>query len=281
MFLIKLGVLFLLPLRAIGVYRSPGETQFRLKAVPGARHLRLRRRLDANYAGQEAEIWADGRLVGHFPPVDVNTSRRWREIAIDLPTTSVNRKGEVEFTIKALARPGTSQPGDSVFTAFNYELWTEVPTELFAEGYLPTDVHASDGTFSDRVRITFNPVAGAAVYRVFRCQDEEGSCGRPVGFPKTGVFDDRKAVPGQTYYYRVRACTSTTCGEFRPVDQGYKGIGARPDVPGDIRATDGQYNDRVQITWTAVDNATLYRIFRSYHRQYLWFTDWLYKARYL
>jgi len=249
-------------LQAVGIYRPPGEAHFRLRAVPGAKHLRLRRRMDANFAGQEAEIWADGKLVGRFPPEDLNSDRRWREISIDLLSTTVKRGGEIEFTIKALPRPGITLPGDSLFTAFTYELWTEVSPQLFADGFLPTGVTATDGTFSDRVRLTFNPVAGAAVYRVFRCQSPEGACGLPIGFPKNGVFDDKKALPGQLYYYRVRACTSTICGAFTTADQGHIGIGARPDTPLNIKATDGSYDDRVQLTWTAVGNATVYRVFR-------------------
>ena len=250
------------PLRAIGVYRSPGESQFHLNAVPGARYLRLRRRLDAKFPGQEAEVWADGNLVGRFPPEDQNVDRRWREIAIDLQPLTVKRDGQIEFTIKALARPDVATPEDSVFTAFTYELWTEVPPQLFADGYLPTHVQATDGTFSDRVRLTFSPVAGAAVYRVFRCLTSEGECGLPIGFPKTGMFDDKKATPGRTYNYRVRACTATTCGDFSAADQGHIGVGARPDRPVNLKATDGVYADRVQLTWTAVDNATVYRVFR-------------------
>ena len=156
-------------LRAIGTYRLPGEAHFRLRAVPGAKKLRLRRRLDAKFPGQEAEIWVDGELVGRFPPEDKNIDRRWRETAIDLRPSIVKRSGVVDFTIKALAKPDAPLPDDSYFSAFAYELWTEVPPQLFADGFLPTDVKATDGAFWDRVRVTFNPVAGATVYRVFRC----------------------------------------------------------------------------------------------------------------
>ena len=245
-------------LRAIGAYRPPGEARFTLSAVPGSRHLRLRRRFDANIPGQEAEIWADGKLVGRFPPEDQNSARRWRETAIDLAPLIVKHNGEIEFTVKALAWPGESE----LFSAFTYELWSEVPPQLFADGFQPTGLTATDGTFSDRVRLTFDPVAGAVVYRVFRCQAAEGACGAPIGFPKTGVFDDKKALPGQAYYYRVRACTTTSCGDFSMADQGYIGLGVRPDAATGLRATDGTYTDRVQLTWTTVQNAIMYRVFR-------------------
>jgi len=112
--------------QAIGVYRPAGEAHFRLRAVPGAKHLRLKRLLDADYAGQEAEIWVDGNLAGRFPPVDRNSDRRWHEIGIDLSPSNVAWNGELAFTITALTWPGFEQPEDSKFTAFTYELWTEL-----------------------------------------------------------------------------------------------------------------------------------------------------------
>ncbi|MCK5360937.1 MAG: hypothetical protein KAJ95_09950, partial [Gammaproteobacteria bacterium] len=85
----------------------------------------------------------------------------------------------------------------------------------------PTGIKATDGTFSDRVRVTFNPVAGAKVYRVFRCLSAGQTCGSPIGFPKTGTFDDTKGVPGTVYYYRVRACNATACSLFSAFNKGF------------------------------------------------------------
>ncbi len=208
--------------QATGVYRPPGEAHFHLRTVPGATRLRLRRRLDADHAGQEAEIRVNGYLAGRFPPEDRNSERRWREISIDLPPPADNRSGKVEFTITALARPGILPPEDSTFTAFTYELWTEVSPQLFADGFQPTGIKATDGNFSDRVRVTFNSVPGAVVYRVYRCLTTAEKCGSPIGFPKTGVFDDKMTVSGQVYYYRVRACTRATCGKYSIADPGYR-----------------------------------------------------------
>jgi len=127
----------------------------------------------------------------------------------------------------------------------------------------PTGIRASDGTFTDRVRVTFNLVAGATVYRVFRCPDNGNTCGLPVGYPKTGTFDDRKAIPGIVYYYRVRACSPTDCGKFSVANTGFvSAASAAPAVPTGINATDGIYVNRVNLTWNAVNGATTYRIYR-------------------
>ena len=133
---------------------------------------------------------------------------------------------------------------------------------MFADGFQPTGVKATDGTFLKRVRVTFNPVPGAAVYRIFRCPVDGQTCGWPIGFSKTGSFDDKKAVAGQVYDYRVRACTVITCGKFSAADEGHIGIDDRPAIPTGINATDGAFENRVEITWNAVDGATVYRVFR-------------------
>ena len=145
-------------------------------------------------------------------------------------------------------------------TAFEDIGWPQMsgtPDELDK----PTNIRATDGTFSDRVRITFNTVAGATVYRVFRCLTTAGNaCGSPIGFPKTGTFDDTKGVAGTVYYYRVRACDATSCSKFSVANTGF--ASAAPAKPTNIRATDGTFADRVRITFNTVAGATVYRVFR-------------------
>jgi hypothetical protein len=119
----------------------------------------------------------------------------------------------------------------------------------------------------DHVRITFNTVSGAIVYRVFRCLTKGQDCGSPIGFPKTGLFLDKKATPGVVYFYRVRACTSTTCGLFSVANSGFRKVEATtPARPTGIRATDGDFADRVRLTFNTVPGATVYRVFRCLTR---------------
>lgn len=127
----------------------------------------------------------------------------------------------------------------------------------------PTGIMATDGTFADRVRVTFNTVAGATVYRVFRCISAGQTCGSPIGFPKVGSFDDTKGNPGTVYYYRVRACTSTTCGKFSSANTGFSSTDpVAPAKPTGIKATDGTFPDKVRVTFNTVTGATVYRVFR-------------------
>ncbi len=121
-------------------------------------------------------------------------------------------------------------------------------------------INATDGTFTDFVRLSFNPLEGTSSYRVFRCPDLGETCGSPVGFTKRDFFNDMKAVPGQLYYYRVRACTTSACSPLSQADAGFSGI--TPPRPTMVRATDGLFSDHVMVTFKQVNGASLYRIFR-------------------
>ncbi|MCP5450036.1 MAG: hypothetical protein H6972_05655 [Gammaproteobacteria bacterium] len=93
-----------------------------------------------------------------------------------------------------------------------------LPREVPADGVIlpaPTGVDASDGTFTDRVRITWNPVTGATFYEVYR--DESFRIGSPNGT----AFEDTGVAPGVTYAYAIRACNDAGCGTFGPSDEGF------------------------------------------------------------
>ncbi|QQS53457.1 MAG: hypothetical protein IPM89_11280 [Candidatus Competibacteraceae bacterium] len=78
----------------------------------------------------------------------------------------------------------------------------------------PTGVDASDGTFADRVRITWNAVAGAIAYEVYRD-------GFLLGSPTGTAFEDTDVAPGATHAYTIRACNAKGCGGLSNSDDGY------------------------------------------------------------
>jgi hypothetical protein len=129
------------PVSAVGtgVYRAPGPAIFLLRADPTSTRYRLRRRLDAGLAGQRATVLVGGETVGSFPAIDVNNARRWREIDIDL-SAQVASAGELIITVVAETGPGAGTQG--TFTAFRYELWTDQPLGIFADGFESGDLSA-------------------------------------------------------------------------------------------------------------------------------------------
>ena len=126
---------------ATGVYRPPGEASFVMRADPVATRYRLRRRLDAGVAGQRATILVGGVPVGSFPPVDANEARRWREVDVDLSAQVASAE---ELAITVIAEPGPPTGDEDTFTAFRYELWTDNPTWVFADGFESGNLSAWD-----------------------------------------------------------------------------------------------------------------------------------------
>ncbi|MBP7725960.1 MAG: hypothetical protein KA136_01130 [Candidatus Bipolaricaulis sp.] len=77
-------------------------------------------------------------------------------------------------------------------------------------GYLPapTGVQASQ-IYADRIVVTWDPVPGATYYQVYRDVTPDGEFEIVANNVTATSFEDRTAVPGTLYYYRVRACHAT------------------------------------------------------------------------
>lgn len=135
----------------------------------------------------------------------------------------------------------------------------------------PQNVQASDGTYSDRVRITWSPVTGAARYEVHRATSLDGTY-ELIGETTTTTYDDMAVTVGTTYWYKVRAWNVLGYGPFSEPDSGYAsaagggGGGGGTQLPGQVRgvsASDGTYPDKIRITWNSVSGAKTYRVYRS------------------
>ncbi len=88
----------------------------------------------------------------------------------------------------------------------------------------PEIVSASDGEFTDRVRITWSAVSNATYYQVFR---ESQLLGSPT--QTTITFDDNTAHPSTTYSYAVNACNNMGCSSVR-IDTGFVARTEQPTV---------------------------------------------------
>ena len=84
----------------------------------------------------------------------------------------------------------------------------------------PTSVSASDGTYADKVRVTWDSVSGAIGYEVWRSTDSSSSSASKLG-NYTSPFDDSSVTPGTMYYYWVKAKNSCTTSGFSSSDSGY------------------------------------------------------------
>jgi PKD repeat protein len=92
---------------------------------------------------------------------------------------------------------------------------------------VPTGVSASDGTPSDRVRITWNASAGATSYWVYRNTVAIAPATEIawVGLPG---YDESTVVPGQTYWYWVRAGNVYGWSTYSSFDIGFRATAPVP-----------------------------------------------------
>ena len=124
----------------------------------------------------------------------------------------------------------------------------------------PSGVQASDGTYADKVRVTWNAVAGATTYSVYR--GTSGTAEKVFQGTVAGTsYDDTKAQPEARLTYWVRACNSEGCGPYSGGDEGWR-RGA-PLAQRWVQGSDGAYTDKVLVSWEAATNATYYNVYRA------------------
>jgi fibronectin type 3 domain-containing protein len=126
----------------------------------------------------------------------------------------------------------------------------------------PTNVRASDGTYSYMVRISWNSSAGATDYRIFRAESLGGNK-TSIANSDTNFYEDYSASSLRVYYYWVIACVNhANCSgggnDYGDPDSGFKGL-ATPTVS----ASDGTYSDKVRVSWSPIQGATSYTLYRG------------------
>jgi hypothetical protein len=125
----------------------------------------------------------------------------------------------------------------------------------------PTNIKASDGTYSYMVRVTWNPSAGATSYRIFRANSLDGNR-TSVAQVTANFYEDYDAWGGlQLHYYWVTACaTDNDCSkpDDSVPDSGFQGL-ATPSVT----ASDGTSALSVQVNWSLIQAAESYTVYRG------------------
>ena len=129
----------------------------------------------------------------------------------------------------------------------------------------PTGVSASDGTYTDKVRVSWTASSGATYYKVFRNTSNSHS-GETELTSSHGAspYDDTSATPSTTYYYWVQACNTGGCSGYSSYDTGYRSTAPTPPAPPTgVSASDDLYTTKVEVLWNASSGATYYKVFRN------------------
>jgi hypothetical protein len=124
----------------------------------------------------------------------------------------------------------------------------------------PLNLQASDGTYSNRVYVSWDKVAGATQYMVYR--DSQVSPLATLG--DVGSYDDTAVADTAPHTYWVKATDGVLLSNFSTPDSGYlSSIPAPLDPPANVRATDGDYLDHIFLNWSKALNASGYRVYRD------------------
>ncbi|MBN62682.1 MAG: hypothetical protein CME20_15100 [Gemmatimonadetes bacterium] len=130
----------------------------------------------------------------------------------------------------------------------------------------PATNEASQGLFGDRVELSWSEVDGASYYRVYRSTSPDPVFRMPLGAwqPVTEYRDD-SVQAGVRYYYWIKAAPRSDgqgASGYSPISSGFLGDTVLP-APAQLTATDGEFDDRVDIAWPTVIGGSHYRLYRS------------------
>ncbi len=84
----------------------------------------------------------------------------------------------------------------------------------------PVEVTASDGSYPDRVSLSWNEVQGADYYTVSRATWPGGDYTHVLSIKDT-TCEDLNVAPYVRYWYQIRACSSASCGPGSLPESGF------------------------------------------------------------
>lgn len=119
---------------------------------------------------------------------------------------------------------------------------------------------ASDGTYPDSVTVSWSSVSDADRYEVWRASSPDPAAASLLETDASNPYSDASAFAGALYYYWLKACSASGCSGFSSFDSGYAaGLG----TPSGVAATDGEFADYVEVSFTAVTGASEYEVYRN------------------
>lgn len=107
------------------------------------------------------------------------------------------------------------------------------------------------------IQVTWNRASGATGYRVYRKTASSGWKG--IGDTKALSFTDKNAVPGQYYYYTVKACAGSALSSSYKSSVKIKTTIGTPKLTGLVKVSSGG----LKLSWNKVAGASGYYVYRK------------------
>jgi hypothetical protein len=177
---------------------------------------------------------------------------------------------------------GTSYDDTSAVSGNRYYYWVKAKNSSgvskysnFDAGYwgsagripaVPSNVSATDGTVSGKVKITWNATGSTLVYEIWRADIPAflGGSLKKIGTTDGIFYNDTTVVSGNQYYYWVKARNSWGVSCYSAYDTGYIGTASSVlPAPTGVSATDGTVSGKVNVRWNAVSGAKIYEVWRA------------------
>jgi len=189
------------------------------------------------------------------------------DITFNDETVSVGRK--YYYRIVAVNSGGMSEMSDVDFGFAGAEA-PEPPAS-------PKNLNATNDKLH-HVYLNWNPVAGAEKYHVYKAEFPD------VEFikisPEEGItdlnlididstlysYDDNgtaESVEGKAFYYRIKAENADGLSGFSDVVGGWFPYDVPGNPPANVSATDGDFANKVVISWDSVEEASSYVIYKK------------------
>ena len=85
----------------------------------------------------------------------------------------------------------------------------------------PTNVAATDGTYTNKVTITWSAATGATSYQVWRNTVDSSATATQIGSPSLTTIDDTSVTQDAVYFYWVKAVNAGGVSAFSSSNSGY------------------------------------------------------------
>ena len=123
----------------------------------------------------------------------------------------------------------------------------------------PTNFTATNGTLPDKVSLSWDTLAGADGYKVFRNTVNDFATATEIAQPTANSYDDSSAIFATDYFYWVLAYDSLGDGAESASAAGSRNLGS----PDGLTATNGTSLTNIDLSWNAISNAINYDIYRN------------------
>ncbi len=125
----------------------------------------------------------------------------------------------------------------------------------------PTNINATDGTYTDKIQVSWDSVTDATEYEVYRSSTSGGVDQTLIGNVTGTTYDDNPQNTS-TYYYSVKAIDAYGESDMSSTDSGNM-MSAFASTPDGLTASQGGYRDKIIVSWNSLTGADGYQVYRS------------------